>query len=135
MAKVSGLNFTNFSVDDAAGVAQDIKNDIGSFDLSITRAVDEVTGLDMTSMERLLLLGDASITIDGFTNFAADESHDVLSTVANQDVVRTVTIGVASQGFTGEYLLTDYKVSRSADAKFRWASSLVLANGVDPAWT
>lgn len=135
MAKVSGLNWTTAEIDDAGGVARDIKNDIGSLDISITRAVDEVTGLDSTSMERLLLLGDSSVTADGFTNFTANASHDVLSTVASNDVVRTLTLVVASQTFTGEYLITDYKTNRAADAKFRWASSLVLANGVDPTWS
>lgn len=135
MAKVSGINFTTFEVDDAGSTARDIKSDVGSFDLSITRAVDEVTGLDSSSMERLLLLGDASMTVDGFTNFAADQSHDVLSTVANQDVTRDINIVVASQTFAGSYLLTDYKLNRAADAKFRWASSFVLQSGTDPAWT
>lgn len=135
MAKQSGLGFTSFSVDDASGTARDIKNDVVSFEMSTPRQTDDVTGLDSSSIERVLLLGDYSCTMDGKVNFATNAAHDVLSTVCSADVSRTITATIAANTLTVEALVTDYKVSRQNSGAFNWSSSGVLSNGTDPTWT
>lgn len=135
MAKISGLGWTTFSVDDAGGTARDIKNDVNSVEYSITRQVDDVTGLDLSSIERVLLLGDYSCSFDGSVNFATNASHDVLKTVASADVTRTVTAVIGGATLTVECLITDYKLSRSNSGAFKWSSSAVLANGTDPTFS
>lgn len=106
-----------------------------SCDISITRATDDVTGLDSSSMERLLLLGDASVTLNGKFNDAANQSHAALSTVASADVTRTFTFAISGQTFSMETLLTNYNLSRPNSAALNWTAGLVLSDGSDPTWS
>jgi hypothetical protein len=80
MAKESGLGWTTASVDDSGGTARDLKNDLTAVNWSITRATQDATGLDKSAMERLVLLGDFSVTLDGVFNDASNVSHDVFKT-------------------------------------------------------
>jgi len=49
--------------------------------MSTPRAVQDVTGVDKSAIERLLLLADFSITLNGVYNNAAGKSHAVFKTV------------------------------------------------------
>ena len=80
MAKQSGLGWTTLSVDDSSGTAQDIRNDITNFQFATPRAVQDVTGVDKSAIERILLLADFSITLNGVFNEAANMSHEVFCT-------------------------------------------------------
>ena len=71
MAKESGLGMT-LAIDDSGGSARTISNDITNFDFAIPRAVQDVTGLDKSGMERLLLLADFSIGVTGVFNDASN---------------------------------------------------------------
>jgi hypothetical protein len=62
MAKETGLAWSAMSVDDAGGTLRDIRNDITNFQFATPRAVQDVTGIDRSAMERLLLLADMSTT-------------------------------------------------------------------------
>ncbi len=64
MAKESGMGITTLTVDDSSTAAQTILNDITNFALSTPRGVQDVTGVDKSAMERLLLLADASIDLN-----------------------------------------------------------------------
>ena len=68
MAKTTGLGVTTLSVDDSGGTVRDIRNDITSFNFATPRGVQDVTGIDKSAMERLLLLADFSITLNGVVN-------------------------------------------------------------------
>jgi hypothetical protein len=93
MAKKSGLGITTLSVDDSAGTQRDIRNDITNFQMATPRAVQDVTGIDKSAMERLLLLADFSITLNGvFNDQATTGSHIVFRTVPSTSVLRTVTL-------------------------------------------
>lgn len=136
MAKETGLGWTTLDVDDSAGVPQDIRNDVTNFEFSTPIAVQEVTGVDRFAMERLLLLADFSLTLNGvFNDAAADASHIVLKDVASTRVSRTVTIVVSGQTLTNECLLTDYALSRGDDGSLTWSSPGVLSNGTAPTWS
>jgi hypothetical protein len=134
MAKQSGLGWTTLSVDDAAGSAQAIKNDIAQFDFATPRAVQDVTGVDKSAMERILLLADFSITMSGVYNVAANMSHDVFKTVSSTSVLRTVTLGIAGKSLANECLLTDYPLTRDNGGAFTFKVPGVLADGTVPAW-
>ena len=71
MAKASGLGQTTLSVDDSAASAQAIKNDITNWQLSTPRGVQDITGVDKSANERLLLLADCSVTLNGVFNAAS----------------------------------------------------------------
>lgn len=134
MAKQSGLGVTTLSVDDASGSAQAIKNDITDFDISTPRAVQEVTGVDKSAIERILLLADFSITLNGVFNVASNMSHDVFKTVPSTSVARTVTLVHAAKTLPNETLFTDYPLTRSATGELTWKCPGVLADGTVPTW-
>jgi hypothetical protein len=136
MAKESGIPITTLSVDDASGTARDIRTDIGSFQFSTPRAVQDVTGIDKSAIERLLLLADFSITLNGpafddGTNLA----HSVFRTVPSTSVARTVTINISGQTLACETLFTDYQLNRGQDGSLGWTAPGVLADGTVPTWT
>lgn len=135
MAKETGLGWTTLSVDDSAGSVQAIKNDVTNFSFSTPRAVQDVTGVDKSAFERLLLLADFSITLNGVFNDAANASHAVLKTVPSSSVARTTTLTVSGQTLATECLYTDYALTRAQDGSLVWTSPGVLADGTVPTWS
>ncbi|MFD3917117.1 hypothetical protein [Streptomyces sp. NPDC058603] len=135
MAKESGLGWTTLSVDDATGTPQDIRNDITNLQFATPRAVQDVTGIDKSAMERLLLLADFSITLNGVFNDAANKSHAVFKTVPSTSVARTVSLAVSGQTLTNECLFTDYPLTRSDSGELTWAVPGVLSDGTVPTWS
>ncbi len=134
MAKESGMGITTLTVDDSSTNGQTILNDITNFALSTPRGVQDVTGVDKSAMERLLLLADASIDLNGVFNKTANMSHAVFKTVPSTSVVRTVLLTVSSQILTGEYLFSDYALTRAGDGSLTWTAPGALANGAVPTW-
>ena len=135
MAKETGLAWTTLSVDDSGGTPQDIKNDITNFNFSTPRGVQDVTGVDKSAYERLLLLADFSITLNGVFNDATDASHDVLSTVPSTSVARTTTLVVSGQTLANECLYSDYNLTRAADGSLTWTAPGQLSDGTVPTWS
>lgn len=134
MAKQGGLAWTAATVDDAAGAPQAIVNDFTNLSFSTPRAVQDVTGLDKSAIERILLLADFSVELDGPFDPAANKSHAVFSTVPSTSVVRTVTLTVAAKTLANECLFTDYALTRSAAGDFTYKAPGVLADGTVPTW-
>jgi hypothetical protein len=135
MAKESGLGWTTLSVDDAAGSPQVIKNDVTNFEFATPRAVQDTTGVDKSAFERLLLLADFSITLNGVFNDEANFSHAVFKTVPSTSVARTTTLTVSGQTLANEVLYTDYPLTRGNDGALTWAVPGVLADGTVPTWS
>ena len=120
-------------MDTSTPTLTDIRNDVTNFEFSTPRAVQEVTGVDKSAIERLLLLADFSITLNGVFNAAL--SHTVFEDIGNTDVVRTVSITVAAKSLSNECLLTDYALTRGDDGSLTWSVPGVLADGTAPNWT
>ena len=135
MAKESGLGWSTLSVDDSSGTARDIRNDITNFQFATPRAVQDVTGVDKSAFERLLLLADFSITLNGVFNDAAKASHAVLKTVPSTSVARTVSLGVSGQTLANECIFSDYNLTRGADGALTWTSTGSLSDGTVPTWS
>lgn len=133
MAKETGLGWATLSVDSSVPTLTDIRNDVTNFEFSTPIAVQEVTGIDKFAMERLLLLADFSITLNGVFNDAL--SHTVFKDVASTRVVRTVSIDVSGQTLSNECVLTDYALTRGDDGSLTWSVPGVLANGTAPTWS
>ena len=134
MAKQSGLGWTTLSVDDSAGVVRAIKNDITNFSFATPRGVQDVTGVDKSAMERILLLADFSVDLNGVFNDTAAASHDVFKTVPSTSVNRTVTLTVAAKILAAECLFTDYALTRAQSGELTFAAPGVLADGAVPTW-
>lgn len=135
MAKETGLGWTAFSVDDSSGSVCTILNDVTSLQFSTPRGVQDVTGLDKSAYERLLLLADFSVTPSGVFNDAASQSHAVFKTVPSTSVARTTTITISGQTLAPEVLYTDYSLNRGADGSLTFTAPGVLANGTVPTWS
>jgi len=136
MSKETGLAWTTLSVDDSGGTPRDIRNDITNFEFSTPRAVQETTGIDKSAMERLLLLADFSITLNGvFNPTATTSSHAVLKTVGSTSVTRTISITVSGQSLPNECIITDYALTRGDDGSLTWQAPAVLSDGTVPTWT
>lgn len=135
MAKQSGLGWTTCSIDDASGTPQPIKNDFTNLQFSTPRAVQDVTGIDKSANERILLLADFSITLNGVFNPASNMSHDVFKTVPSTSVNRTTSLVVAGKTLANECLFTDYPLTRADSGELTFAVPGVLADGTVPTWS
>src|ERR1700753_763263 len=123
MAKTSGLGATVI-VDDATGTPQTISNDITNFSFQTPRAVQDITGVDKFAHERLLLLADCSVVLNGVFNSAANMSHAVFSTVPSTSVARTTKVEPTSGStpfLASEQLFSDYAMTRSNSGELTWA--------------
>ncbi len=123
------------TLDDSADNVRTISNDILSLDFATPRGVQDVTGVDKSAMERLLLLADYSCTLNGVFNDGAAASHITLKDVATTAVVRDHTIVVSGQTLDVNVFPTDYALSRSTTGEFGWTAPLVLADGTAPSWS
>jgi hypothetical protein len=137
VAKSSGLGWTTLTVGDVANSPEAIKNDVTNLTFATPRAVQDVTGVDKFAHERLLLLADGSITLNGVFNPAGSpSSHDVFSTVAaTASVARTTTLVVSAKTLAMNLLYTDYTLTRAAAGELTWSAPGVLADGVVPTWS
>ena len=121
-------------VDDSTGTnLVDIRNDITNLAFSTPRGVQETTGIDKSAMERLLLLADFSITLNGVFNPSL--SHTVFDTVPSTSVIRTTVITVNTKNIQGNLLYSDYALTRSNTGEFTWQAPGALADGSVPTWS
>lgn len=134
MAKTSGLG-ASVTVDNSAGTPNTISNDVTDFNFGTPRGVDDVTGVDLSYKERLLLLGDFTVDLKGKLNTAASKSHVTFRDVVSTNATRTTVIVVGGATMTAECWFTDYKFTRAASGTADWQAPGVLANGVAPAWS
>ena len=134
MAKESGLGWSVCSVDDASGTARAIKNDITNLQFATPRGVQDATGIDKSAYERILLLADFSVTLNGVFNDASNMSHDVFKTVPSTSVARTVALTVSGQSLNNECLFTDYPLTRADSGELTFSAPGVLSDGTVPTW-
>lgn len=137
MAKESGLGLT-VTVDDSAGSGQAISNDITNLTFAIPSGVQDSTGVNSTGFERLLLLADMTVTLNGVFNDEANKSHAVFKnyrTLAASQVGRTTAIVHSGQTLSDEILYSDYALTRGADGSLTWSAPGSLSDGGTPAWS
>ena len=140
MAKTSGLGSV-VKVEDASSSVKTISNDITNYQFSTPRAVQDVTGVDKSANERILLLADYSVTLNGVFNYTSSpNSHEVFSTIPSTSAVRSVEIDPL--GTTSGYpllavncVLTDYQITRANTGELTWQVPGSLADGTPPSWS
>lgn len=135
MAKVTGLGWTTFSVDDSSNSQQAIINDITHVQFATPRGVQDVTGINKSAFERLLLLADFTVTMDGVFNPAANQSHAVFSTIPSTSVNRLITNVQNGKTLSPTVILTDYALTRPQTGELTWQVPGSLANGTVPTWS
>lgn len=134
MAKESGLGAT-VSVDDSGGTPRDISNDITTVSISTPRGIQEVTGINVSGMERILLLADVETELNGVFNDAANMSHVVFKTVTSTSVARTTSFAVSGQTLSCEEVYDNYELSRSDSGELTWSTTGRLSDGTPPTWS
>ncbi len=135
MAKESGLGWTTCSLDDGTGTAQAIINDVTNLTFATPRGVQDITGINKSAFERLLLLADFSGQLNGVFNDAANMSHAVLKTVSSTSVNRALTLAISGQTLVNETVVTDYQLARPQSGELTWAAPFVLSDGTVPTWS
>lgn len=125
MAKVSGIT-TAVTI-----AGNDISNDVTSINIDTPYGVQDITGLDKSAVERLLLRADATGTVNGVFNTAASKSHATLKTPGSKTFV------IAYPGATATFtaVTTNYAVNMGTDGSLVWSSNFQLSSGTAVAWT
>jgi hypothetical protein len=135
--KTSGLGAL-VSVADAGGTPRVISNDCTEFSFNTPRGVQDITGVDKSAHERLLLLADVSVSLKGVINPAANMSHAVFSTVPSGSVARATSLAPTANNstplLTFNALYSDYAISRSASGEATWSTKGDLSDGAIPTW-
>lgn len=139
MAKTSGLGEV-ITVQDSAGVAQTITNDITNWAETTPMATQDVTGVDKSAHEMLLLLADFTCTMNGVFNDATNMSHDVFKTISSTRVNRAVVLNpigttTGNPKLSNNCVLTDYQLTRTNTGELTWQVPGQLADGASPTWT
>jgi hypothetical protein len=125
MAKVSGRPT---AVTVAGNV---ITNDVTNLTLSTPWGTQDVTGLDKSAVERILLLADCTGNLNGVFNTAATMSHATLKTAG----VKTFVIGFPGATATFSAVTTDYQLTVGTDGSLTWSVPFSLSSGTAVAWT
>ena len=133
MAKESGIGMT-VAVDDSGEVARSIGPDLTNLTFSTPREEQDVTGITSSARERLLLLADFSVTLNGVFNDASDQSHDVFKDVSSTSVTRTVTIAHSGNTLPNQVLFTDYSFTRPQNGELTFTAPGNLNSTVVPTW-
>ena len=138
MAKSSGIT-TTVSVDDGGAVLRDISTSVTSLTINTPRGVWDITGMDKSAVERLLLLADATVEMSGvFDPTATTGSHTVLRTVSSTTVTRTVTMVINSTPtatLSMEMLASNYTLTRAQSGELTWSCTFQLQSGTVPTWS
>ncbi|MET0426655.1 MAG: hypothetical protein ABW046_22500 [Actinoplanes sp.] len=136
MAKESGIGWTTCSIDDSAGTLRAIINDVTQLQFAMPRGVQDVTGLDKSAIERLLLLADFSATLTYVFNDAASTgAHTVLKTIPSTSVIRTFSLAVSGQTLSNEVIASDLQYNRAQSGELTATVPLALADGAVPTWS
>lgn len=135
--KTSGLGSV-VTIDDASSVAQIISTDITNYQFATPKGVQDITGVDKSAHERLLLLADYSATFNGVFDNGASLAHAVFKTISSTAVNRNVKIQPTSTGtpyLSCLCVLTDYSLTRAAAGELTYSVPAALADGTVPTWT
>ncbi|TAJ21835.1 MAG: hypothetical protein EPO65_00615 [Dehalococcoidia bacterium] len=130
MAKQSGLG------DNLYIAGYDVSGDIGSLSsIAGPRGVTDVTGIDKSAFERLLLGKDGSIEFSSWFNPSAGQAHDRLEDLPTTDQILTycrgTTLGNPAAAMVAKQI--NYDGTRAADGAFSFNTS-AQANGYGLEW-
>ena len=135
MAKQTGLG-DYIAVDDSGGTARDISDNITNYEIGNSQNLLDATTISKSAMERLIGLGDLSISLSMIFDKASNKSHDVFKTKSGTRTV-TIAIGGNETGYPeleAECLVADYNISRGNDGSLTSSATLNLQSGTVPTW-
>ena len=135
MAKVSGIT-SSVTIDDSAGTGRDISADVLSISIGTPTNLQDVSSIDLASVQRLALRKDYTLGLTGVFDFASNVSHDVFKANPSGDL-RTVVVALASDAatLTAEMVLGDYTLDVGTDGSGTWSATLSNGDGSTPVWS
>lgn len=135
--KVTGLAWTTLQVADSGGTARDIRNAITNLTFATPRGVQDVTGIDKSAYERLLLLADFTMTLNGvFDVLSTTGAHAVFSTVPTTSANRSVTIETNGKTLTiTGAIASDYAITRANSGELTFSVPMSNSDGAVPTWS
>jgi len=125
VAKVSGLT-TSVTV-----ASNNISNDVTSVNVDTPYGDQDITGLDKSAVERLLLRADCTGTLNGVFNTASSMSHATLKTPGS----KTFVIAYPGATLTFTAVTTNYAVTMGTDGSLTWSTNWGLSSGTAAAWS
>ena len=133
--KLSGLG-GSVAVDDSNNSQQTITDDVTNWTLSTPRAVQDVTGVGKSANERILLLADCSVTLNGVFDDGTGSAHATFATIPSTSEVRTLVLTPTTDDpyLSVNVLLTDYQLTRAATGELTFPVPGSLADGAVPTW-
>lgn len=134
MAKEAGFALT-VNLDDSSDSSRNISNDVTSLNWRLPRASQDITGVDKSAVERLMLLSDFSCTLNGVFNDGSNLSHAVLKNANTTTQVRDMSLVISGQTLTINVFIISYDMDRPGTGELTWTSELVLADGAAAAWS
>ncbi len=137
MAKESGIGMS-VTIDESDGNARDISNDITSVQLNTSQGLQDITGLDKSAIERLGLLRDGELVLNGVFNDDSSKSHEVFKdyyTPVTGTFGRTVALAISGQTLSMDMAIESYNLNRAADGSLTWTATLRLDSGTTPTWS
>lgn len=128
-----------WNIDDSGGTQRDVSNDVLGATINMPSGIGDITGVNSTGMERLLLLADLSISITaGFNDLATTGFHTVMKnyrTLAAAQVGRTTTIAHSGQTLAEEILFNDYAWNRGQDGSLVVTAPGSMSDGTLGGWS
>ena len=133
--KLSGLG-GSVVCGDSSNSANTITEDITNWTLSTPRAEQDVTGVGKSANERILLLADCSVTLNGVFDDGAGLAHVTFATIPSTSEVRTLVLTPTTDDpyISVNVLLTDYQLTRAATGELTFQVPGSLADGTVPQW-
>jgi hypothetical protein len=110
----------------------DIRNDITNLSFATPRAVQDITGIDKSANERLLLLADATVTLE--IVFNPTGAHTVFSTVPSTSACRTRVHRRRRQDPRDGDALHGLPAAALQHRRAHRVCPAVLADGTVPTW-
>jgi hypothetical protein len=109
-----------------------ISNDILSFSFDSPYGTQDVTGMDKSAVERLLLRADCTGTLTFAFNVDSVRSHATLKVPGSKTFV-ILFAGAATATFTA--ITTNYALTPGADGSITGSCNWQLSSGTAVAWT
>jgi hypothetical protein len=116
VAKVSGIP-TSFTIDDAAGSPVTFSNEVGTVSINLSRAQQDVSGLDVDGTERIQLRGDYTVSFTGFWN-----PEVVIPVFGDLAGARDLIIAYPGATLTGVVVISSFTPAVAQDGSLGWTA-------------
>ena len=124
------------TIDDSSDAARAITNDVTNLSISTPRGIQDVTGVNSAGVERLLLVADGTISLNGVFNDAATTgAHTVLSTASTTTQDRDCVLVASGQTMTMAAVHPNYELTAAQDRSLTWAVNMLQTSTTAPTWS